>query len=141
MMTALEGVDFKTALTVVGVAAAAVVGLVALLAALGGLAQLAGLMWIVGEGAKLLCAIGDAIGGFVGSIINGMAKALTVDISQVINALLSVVGVVAAVAECSKVIENVKLAGMAEGILGIAIALRNSRVSGGTWGAGQASGA
>ena len=123
MMTALEGVDFKTALTVVGVAAAAVVGLVALLAALGGLAQIPGLMWIVGEGAKLLCAIGDTIGGFVGSIINGMAKALTVDISQVINALLSVVGVVAAVAECSKVIENVKLAGMAEGILGIAIAI------------------
>ena len=87
MMTALEGVDFKTALTVVGVAAAAVVGLVALLAALGGLAQIPGLMWIVGEGAKLLCAIGDAIGGFVGNIIGGIGQGITGSLPQMGNDL------------------------------------------------------
>ncbi len=87
MMTALEGVDFKTALTVVGVAAAAVVGLVALLAALGGLAQIPGLMWIVGEGAKLLCAIGDAIGKFVGNIIGGIGQGITGSLPQMGNDL------------------------------------------------------
>ena len=47
------------------------------LAAIGGLAQIPGLTWIIGEGGKLLEAIGTAIGQFIGGLIGGIAQGIT----------------------------------------------------------------
>lgn len=46
-------------------------GLEVLLAALGGLNQIPGFSWIIGEGGKVLMQLGDILGGFAGSIVNG----------------------------------------------------------------------
>ncbi|MCD8119762.1 MAG: phage tail tape measure protein, partial [Lachnospiraceae bacterium] len=48
-----------------------------IIAAFGALAQIPGLEWLIGEGADLLGAIGDAIGSFVGGIVGGALEEVT----------------------------------------------------------------
>lgn len=47
-------------------------GLELVLVALGALQQIPGFSWIVGEGGKVLVQLGEVLGGFAGSIVNGM---------------------------------------------------------------------
>ena len=46
-------------------------GVELVLVALGALQQIPGFSWIVGEGGKVLIQLGEILGGFVGSIVNG----------------------------------------------------------------------
>ena len=62
-----------------GIADLAIVvgGVSILLAGMGALKQIPGFDWLVGEGGKLLCKLGDIIGGFAGSIVKGFADKAT----------------------------------------------------------------
>lgn len=120
---ALGGVDILGAVKTLGVVGVAVGGLAVLLAVMGGLAQIPGFDWIIDEGGKLLIKIGSVIGGFIGGLIDGIATAVSSRMDEVVKGLLSVIGVVAAVAKISDVIEKVHFTGMAQGIAGIAIAI------------------
>lgn len=51
--------------------AAVIGGLEVVLVALGALNQIPGFSWIVGEGGKVLIQLGEILGGFAGSIVNG----------------------------------------------------------------------
>ena len=115
--------DFVGAVKTVGIVGVAVSGLAALLTLMGGLAQIPGCSWLIDEGGKLLAKIGSIIGCFIGSIIDGLASSISSQLDNVIKGLLSVVGVVAAVAKISDIIEKVSLKGMVEGIAGVAVAI------------------
>ncbi len=58
-------------------------GLEAVLVALGALNQIPGFSWIVGEGGKALMQLGEILGGFAGSIVNGLLKTATDGLPQV----------------------------------------------------------
>ena len=47
------------------------------LAAMGAINQIPGLSWLIGEGGKLLQAVGTAIGGFVGGIVGGFMSGVS----------------------------------------------------------------
>lgn len=100
---------------------AAVIGLVAVLAALGGLEQIPGLDWLISEGSKLFNLIGNAIGEFVGNIVNGLIKAAPKDLEQVVNSIASIGSVAAAIAPLTKLLAHIDIKSAAKGIAGFAI--------------------
>lgn len=53
------------------------------IAAIGKLAQIEGLTWLVGEGGKLMAKVGEAIGGFVGSIIGSALEGISASFPQI----------------------------------------------------------
>ncbi len=73
IMVALSAMASLVPGAMLGVLGAGVViaELALVLAAIGALAQIPGLTWIINEGAKLMGAIGNAIGALVGGIIGG----------------------------------------------------------------------
>lgn len=54
-----------------------VVELIAIVSLIGGLGQIPGFTWLIGEGGKVLEAVGLAIGGFFGGIVGGVVKGAT----------------------------------------------------------------
>ena len=64
----------------VGVVVAELAGI---LAALGALEQIPGINWIVGEGGKLLAAIGGAIGDFVGGLLGSAMEGIAAKLPQI----------------------------------------------------------
>lgn len=66
----------KAMVALIGVAAF-IAELSLLLAAMGAINQIPGLNWLIGEGGKLLQAVGTAIGGFVGGIVGGFMSGVS----------------------------------------------------------------
>ena len=58
-------------------------GLEVLLVALGALKQIPGFTWIVEEGGKVLCQLGNIIGEFAGSIVGGFAEGVTASFPEI----------------------------------------------------------
>ena len=98
LLQALEGIAIVSALMVAcaalkSIAVPAMIGLAevaaftielgAVLAALGGLGQIPGFTWLVGEGGKVLEAIGDAIGRLIGGFVGGIAVGATDELPKV----------------------------------------------------------
>lgn len=101
--------------------AAVIGGLEIVLVALGALNQIPGFSWIVGEGGKVLMQLGEILGGFAGSIVNGFLTSVSdafpkiadnlSSFAQKLEPFLSVMGEVdAGVADAAK---NLALAIMA----------------------------
>lgn len=65
------------AVNAVATIAIALGGLIGILLVLGGLNQIPGFSWLIGEGSKVIGQVGEAIGGFFGSIVAGFAQAAT----------------------------------------------------------------
>lgn len=76
-----------TALSGVLGMAAFVAELSAVLVAFGAIAEIPGLIWIIGEGGKLLEALGNAIGKFVGGIVGGILEGTTSSFPEIGNDL------------------------------------------------------
>lgn len=121
----LDKLDIKK--TAKGMAGLAIIigGLAAVLTALGGLAQIPGFKWVIGEGAVVLSAIGAAIGNFVGSLVDGLAVAVTSSLEKVISALASVGATVVALAALAKIVGKLKInpIAVAEGFAGVGVAI------------------
>ena len=82
----IAGLGFVTPEVMVsGIEGLAVVvgGLETLLTALGGLKQIPGFTWIVGEGGEVLAQLGNILGGFAGSIIDGFIDKATESIPEI----------------------------------------------------------
>lgn len=85
----------SAALVALGIASPAVVlsglagfalvigGVEAILVALGALNQIPGFSWIVGEGGKVLIQLGEILGGFAGSIINGFLTEVSASFPEI----------------------------------------------------------
>ena len=58
-------------------------GLAAILLVLGAIKQIPGVEWLVSEGSEFANQLGEAIGGFVGSIVSGFGKALSSMLPQI----------------------------------------------------------
>lgn len=71
------------ALAGIAEAGVAIVELGAVLAAIGGLAQIPGLMWLLGEGTKVLQIVGHAIGEFIGAIIGGILNGISAQLPSI----------------------------------------------------------
>lgn len=74
MSVALIGLGLASPVTILsGLAGFALVvdGTALVIASLGALSQIPGFTWLVGEGGKLLCQVGEIIGEFAGSIVKG----------------------------------------------------------------------
>lgn len=78
MLLVLAGLGALAVPAMAGVLAlgALVVELSAVLAALGALEQIPGINWIIGEGGKLLGAIGEAIGSFLGGLLGSAMEGI-----------------------------------------------------------------
>ena len=79
IMVALAGVAALTPAAMVGVLGMTAVAaeLALMLSAFGALARIPGINQIIGDGGELLAKLGEAIGGFFGSIVGGVAKGMT----------------------------------------------------------------
>ena len=86
-LTALVvGLGYATpAVVLSGLAGLALVigGTEAVLVALGALNQIPGFSWIVGEGGKVLLQLGEILGGFAGSIINGFLTEVSASFPEI----------------------------------------------------------
>ena len=71
-MAIVSMIPIAAAITGVAGLAIFVAGLTAVLVALGAIAQIPGVMWLIDEGTKVMVALGNAIGSFVGAIIGGL---------------------------------------------------------------------
>ena len=58
-------------------------GLVTILAVLGGINQIPGFSWLIGEGAKVMAQVGDAIGGFAGAIVGSFAEGISASLPAI----------------------------------------------------------
>ena len=89
VMAALAAVSSLIPAAMVGVLGMGLVvtELAIVLAAIGALAQIPGLTWLVGEGGKLMQAIGTSIGQFIGGIIGGIAQGATSALPQIASDL------------------------------------------------------
>lgn len=119
----ISSIDTKSAIKGLVGFAACVGAMVVLLAALGGLQQIPGIGWLIDEGAKLFGKIGNAIGAFVGSIINGLVSAMPADISQVLTAISSIELIALAFKPLTDAFGDTDILGAAKtlGIVGIAV--------------------
>lgn len=71
----MSHINFAGAIIAVGSFAIFIAGLVGVLSALGGLSKIDGFRALLKNGGQILGIIGEALGGFVGSIISGFGKA------------------------------------------------------------------
>ncbi len=119
----ISSIDTKSAIKGLVGFAACVGAMVVLLAALGGLQQIPGIDWIIDEGAKLFSKIGNAIGSFVGNVINGFVAAMPGDISQVLTAISSIEAIALAFKPLMDAFGDADISGAAKtlGIVAIAV--------------------
>lgn len=76
-------INVSGALKAIGAFAIFIAGLTGILMALGAINQIPGVQELVKSGGSLFSKIGSAIGGFVGSIVSGFAKASAASLPQV----------------------------------------------------------
>lgn len=120
-----------------GIAGFAVVvgGILGVLALLGGISKIPGASELISDGAKIFASLGNAIGAFIGSLINGIIENLPKDFSQTVNAMGSIVTIILALAPVVEALSGIEadiknvLKGMASvglviaGITGVLAAL------------------
>ena len=89
ILTALGALGALAVPAMAGVLAVAAVmaELTAVLTAIGLLEQIPGLNWLIGEGGKLLEAVGSAIGNFVGGLIGGVMESVSNKLPKIGNNL------------------------------------------------------
>ena len=110
-----------------GIAGFAIViaGFAAILAALGGLAQISGFNWILKEGVTIFGTLGEAIGAFIGCLVNGLIENAPSDLTKVIPSLVSLGLSISAIAGVAKVVGQLKLdpKAIAKGFAGVGVAI------------------
>lgn len=108
--------DIKNVLKGMASVGLVIAGIAGVLAALGGLAQIPGFNELISSGSAVLSGIGKALGGFVGSLIDGLAQAMTSDFEQIVKALVTVCSVMLSIGVLTKIIKGVDPVAAAKGI-------------------------
>lgn len=83
LMVASGGSGYLAILAGLGALAEVIAGTSVVLAALGALQQIPGFDWIMGEGGKLLAHIGEILGNFIGSIVDGLVDKATASLPKI----------------------------------------------------------
>ncbi|NCB46389.1 hypothetical protein EOM81_05190, partial [bacterium] len=85
IMAALAAMALLTPAAMLGVIgmAAVIAELSLMLAAVGALAQIPGLLWLIGEGAKLMEGIGLSLGSFIGGLVGGIMGGISSQFPQI----------------------------------------------------------
>lgn len=97
------------------------------LAAIGKLAQIEGLSWLIGEGGKLMAKIGDAIGGFIGSIVGSALEGISASFPQIGKDLAGFMREIQPFIEGAKSIDSSTFDGVSR-LVGIILALTAANV-------------
>lgn len=113
--------DIKNVLKGMGSVALVIVGITGVLAALGGLSEIPGFNDLIDKGSAVLSSIGRALGLFVGSLIDGLAQAMTSSFGQVAKALVAVCATMLAIGALTKIIKGINPADAAMGIAAFAV--------------------
>ena len=108
--------DIKNVLKGMASVGLVIAGIVGVLAALGGLSQIPGFDGLISDGSAVLSGIGRALGGFVGSLVDGLAQAMTSDFEQIVKALVTVCSVMLTIGVLTKIIKGVDPVAAAKGI-------------------------
>lgn len=123
VVEALSGIEANIKNVLKGMASVALViaGITGVLAALGGLSNIPGFTELMDGGSMVLSGIGRALGLFVGSLIDGLAQAMTSDFEQVAKALVAVCSTMLAIGILTKIIKGTSPAAAAKGIAAFAV--------------------